>query len=178
MKVTKEIRRNPTLRWTSGLLGVAFLLGGLTWAAANKAQIAKSDLAISLVARKVVVQADGKEQLLPAERAYPGEIIQYDAHYVNQSGDSLGRVSPVIPIPNGMVYLPNSANPPPAEASLDGRTFAPIPLRRTVVTPSGERRVEEVPPTEYRALRWRLGALTAGGQATVTARTKLIPAGR
>jgi len=162
---------------TGALLGIGLVFSGLTWADSAVAQSAKNDLAISLTAKKVVRQADGKEKLLPADRAFPGETIQYDALYLNQSAKSLSGVAPTLPIPNGMIFVPESATPAPAQASLDGKKFQPIPIMRKVTLPTGEEKEEEVPATEYRALRWNAGDLAAGAKTTVTARTKLVPAG-
>ena len=175
MKAMHQKRTNLLGKLTAGLLGAGLALGGLSGAAAPNAQNPKNDLAISLTARKVVKLADGKERLLPADRAFPGEVIQYDALYLNQSEAPLNNVSPTLPIPTGMVLVPESASPPPAEASLDGRTFEPIPLKRKVRLPNGDEKEEIVPPTEYRALRWHVGDMAAGAKATVSARTRLTP---
>jgi uncharacterized repeat protein (TIGR01451 family) len=178
MKAMKNTSKKTIPRMTALLLGIGFVLGGFAWADAAKDQSQNSDLAISLTARKVVPQTDGQEKLLPADRAFPGEVIQYDALYLNRSREPLSNVSPVLPIPNGMVFVPDSAKPAPAEASLDGRSFQAIPIKRKITTPTGEEKEEEVPSTEYRALRWHLGDMASGARMTVTARTKLIPAGR
>jgi len=130
-----------------------------------------------IAAKKVVKSTDGKERLLPADRAFPGEVIQYDALYQNQSAKPLSGVSPTLPIPSGMIFVPESATPAPAEASLDGKSFQPIPILRKVTLPNGDEKMEEVPATEYRALRWRAGDLAAGAKTTVTARTMLALAG-
>src|SRR5262245_7474952 len=179
MKTTKTLRANWFSRSGAALLGIGLILGGLTWAASPTvpSASAKNDLAISLTARKVMRQSDGKEKLVPADRAFPGEVIQYDALYLNQSDKPLSRVAPTLPIPNGMIFVPQSASPQPAEASLDGKTFQAIPILRKVTLPSGEVKEMEVPAAEYRALRWRPSDLAAGGRTTVTARTKLAPVG-
>jgi hypothetical protein len=134
-----------------------------------------NDLAISLTAQKVIKGPDGKEVLQPAERAFPGEIVQYDAHYLNKGQQPLRHVEPTLPIPRGMTYLPDSAKPAPAQASLDGKKFEPIPLKRKVTLPDGTVEEREVPATEYRALRWVVGRMEAGGQTTVVARAKIVP---
>lgn len=178
MKAMKQTRMKLIPRVGAAVLGVGLVLGGFAWADAAKEQNRNSDLAISLTARKVMTQQDGREKLVVAERASPGEVIQDHALYVNRSQEVLNDVAPTLPIPNGMVFVPDSAQPAPAEASLDGRSFLPIPIKRKVTTTTGEEREEEVPPTEYRALRWQFGAMASGARMTVTARTKLIPAGR
>jgi uncharacterized repeat protein (TIGR01451 family) len=163
---------------TGLLLGSSLILGGSSWAAPTataQSTTAKSDLAISLIAKKVVLQADGKESLVAADRAFPGEMIQYDALYENQSAKPLTSVAPTLPIPVGMVFVPESASPAPSEASLDGRKFEPLPILRKVRTPSGEEMKVEVAATEYRALRWKAGDLAPGAKTTITARARLVP---
>jgi uncharacterized repeat protein (TIGR01451 family) len=179
MKAMKTRRTDLLAKLTGLLLSLGLITGGHTWAASPSVQSAnaKNDLAISLTAKRVIKQADGKEKLLAADRAFPGEVIQYDALYVNQTAKPLTSVSPTLPIPNGMIFVPNSATPAPAEASLDGKSFQKIPIMRKVTTPAGEEKEEEIPATEYRALRWQAGDLAAGATTTVTARTKLVPAG-
>jgi uncharacterized repeat protein (TIGR01451 family) len=132
-----------------------------------------SPLSIALTAQKVIQQSDGKEKLLAADRALPGEVIQYDALYENQGSRALNNVAPILPIPAGMIFLPDSANPVPVEASLDGTTFERIPLKRKVTLASGEIREQEIPATEYRALRWQLGEMQPGARATLIARTRI-----
>ena len=178
MKAKLKVRTLLSVKLTTALLGVSVIIAGISWADSPKAQHQPGDLAISLEARKVVKQPDGQEKLLPAERAFPGEVVQYDALYFNKSLKALQNVSPTLPIPNGMVFVPESAKPVPAEASLDGRKFELIPIKRKVTLPNGEVAEKEVSPTEYRALRWHLGDMAAGSQTTVIARTKLVPVGQ
>lgn len=129
-------------------------------------------MAVSLLARKVLV-ADGREKLVTAERALPGEVIQYDARYRNQSKGTVRQLAPTLPIPAGMVFVPDSATPAPAQASLDGKTFAPLPLKRRITRPDGQVVEEEIPATEIRAVRWQVGDLAAGGTTNVIARVRL-----
>jgi uncharacterized repeat protein (TIGR01451 family) len=179
MNATKTPRTNLLSKWTGALLVLGLFPCAPSWAAspAGSPGNAKNDLSISLTAKRVVTQADGKERLMPADRAFPGEVIQYDALYQNQTAKPLHAVAPTLPIPGGMVFVPNSASPAPTEASLDGKTFQKIPIVRKVTLPNGEQKEMEVSPTEYRALRWHAGELAAGANTTVTARTRLIPVG-
>lgn len=175
MKTTRTV--TTTRQFTGALLAAGLLLGGLianeTAAAESSQRKTKSPLAIALTAQKVVKQSDGKEKLLAADRALPGEVIQYDALYQNQGALPLNNVAPTLPIPAGMVFLPDSATPAPFEASLDGKTFERIPIKRKVTMPSGETREQEIPATEYRALRWQLGEMVPGARATLVARTRI-----
>jgi uncharacterized repeat protein (TIGR01451 family) len=178
MKTNVKVRTHFTVKISTALLALGVIVADSAWAQSPPTQKQAGDLAISLKARKVLKQADGQERLLTADRAFPGEVIQYDALYLNKSMKPLQNVSPTLPIPNGMVFVPETASPAPAEASLDGRRFEPIPLKRIITLPDGTQKEREVPPTEYRALRWHLGEMPVGAQAMVTARTKLMPVGQ
>src|SRR5690242_9689913 len=72
-----------------------------------------TDVKVTLKAQKVLRGSDGKEVLQAAERALPGEIIQYDAVYKNAGGKGVKHLQPTLPIPRGLEYLPDSANPAP-----------------------------------------------------------------
>jgi uncharacterized repeat protein (TIGR01451 family) len=145
------------------LLGLSMQLSVL---AQNK------DLDIRLSAAKVVA-VDGKETLEIAEKAKPGEIIQYTAVYANKSGGDIRNLSPTLPIPSGTELIKDSANPTPSEASTDGGSFQKFPLKRKVKSADGQMVEEEVPLSEYRALRWSVGDLASGKSTSVVARVKI-----
>ncbi len=152
-------------------LGGTFFTAVILLAPPARAQ-SQGDVAVSLLARKVLVK-EGKEILVPADRAVPGEVIQYDARYQNQGKRAVQQLAPTLPIPVGMVFIPDSAVPAPVQASLDGKTFAPLPLKRKVARAGGRVVEEEIPATEFRALRWQVGDLAAAGKTNVIARARL-----
>ena len=131
-----------------------------------------SDVRVTLKAQKVLKSKEGKEILQAADRAFPGEVIQYDAAYQNQGKRGVHNLQPTLPIPAGLEYLPSVTTPAPAQASLDGKNFEAIPLMRSVATPAGVKQ-EPVPYSEYRALRWEIGDLDSGKTALVSARARL-----
>lgn len=179
MKTTRTVTTpHRSLRFAGAIPTLGIVLGCLLGANAFAAEAtkAKTPLAITLTAQKVAKQADGKEKLLAANHALPGELIQYDALYHNQGARALNNVAPTLPIPAGMVYLADSASPAPAEASLDGKNFERIPIKRKVTTPSGETKEQEVAATEYRALRWQVGEMAPGAKTVIVARTRIASA--
>ena len=78
-----------------------------------------------------------------------------------------------MPVPVGTTFIADSAQPAQAQASTDSIRFAPMPLMRTVKQPDGKERQEAVPLAEYRALRWEIGTLAAGGSAVVSLRARI-----
>ena len=143
-------------------------------APASSAKPAAGSVAVELTASRVT-KAQGKEVLVPAGQAKPGELIEYRALYRNDGAGAANGLMATLPIPRGTQYVAGSALPRGVQASLDGRTFAPVPLRRTVQTPDGRTVVQDVPLAEYRALRWPLGALPARDKRTVSARVRVEP---
>jgi len=141
-------------------------------AAGNPAKPAAGSVAVELTAQRVT-KDQGKEVLVPAAEAKPGELIEYRALYRNDGASEAKGLMATLPIPRGTQYVPGSALPRRVEASLDGHTFAAVPLKRTVKTPDGRTVVQEVPVAEYRALRWPLGALPSRDQRTVSARVRV-----
>ena len=137
------------------------------------AQAAKNDVVVTLKAQKVLRGSDGNEVLQAADRAMPGEVIQYDAVYKNQSKSGVRNLVPTLPIPRGLEYIPDSAKPAPSKASIDGKIFEPLPLMRRVTLPNGETVEQAVPPSEIRALRWEIGDLDGGAAAQISARARL-----
>ena len=124
-----------------------------------------------------VVHAQGVEKLVPALEAKVGDTIEYQITYQNQGKAVAQAVAATLPVPEGaMSYLAGSAAPKAVQASLDGKTFAPLPLTREVVR-KGLRMVERVPASEYRFLRWNLGDLAPGQAVTVSSRMKVISIG-
>ena len=139
------------------------------------AQKAGGPLQSRLVAHKVVV-AEGRERLVEATAAKPGDLIEYVATYRNAGEDAITGLQANLPIPSQTEFVPGTARPAQAKASLDGRTFADIPLKRTVER-DGRRIEEQVPYREYRALRWIVGELGGGKSADFAARVKVMDDG-
>ena len=146
----------------------------------SSAFAAPSDVEVTLKAFQVVTNGkDAKTvQLVPTTRAQPGDTIEYQVTYRNGGTTPARQTKAVLPVPEGgMAYLPDTALPATVEASLDGKTYAPVPLKREVVR-EGKKITEVVPATEYRFLRWDLGDLPPGQAATVKSRMRLNSATR
>ncbi len=135
---------------------------------------AAGSVTVELTANRVT-KAQGRETLASAEQARPGELLEYRALYRNGGTSEARGLAATLPIPVGTQYVPGTATPSRVEASLDGRTFAPVPLTRRVRTADGRTVVREVPVSEYRALRWSLGSLPARQARAVTARVRIQP---
>ena len=126
-----------------------------------------------LEARKVVTGADGKESFAGAESARPGDVIEYIATYRNTSRQPVKNLAATLPIPSNTELVAGSVRPASARASLDSRTFADLPLKRSVQR-NGQLVEETVPLSEYRSLRWNAGELAGAASASFAARVKVL----
>ena len=159
-----------------GALVLSLMCGGWGMAlaqpvAARPAAAQAQAVAVELTQHKVIKNAKGEEQLADAASVKPGDVIEYRVTYTNQSGKAVSHLIGSLPIPEGLEYLPRSAKPGAAlvKAAASDGVFAAEPLMRTL--PGGK--TEPLPYNEYRALRWTLGQLPAGGVTAVSARAKV-----
>ena len=148
---------------------------GATADSPKKDVIENAGVQIDLKAFKVVVGKDGKESFAPADEAKPAEVLEYRAVYFNPGKTAISNLAAKIPIPTGTEYLPDTARPASAHASLDGVKYAPIPLMRKVKRPDGSEVEEKVPYREYRSLLWEIKEVKGEGAATASLRVRLIP---
>lgn len=151
-----------------GISMVALSLLAPAWASAE------GEVTTTLTAHRVT-RDHGKESFASADKANPGDVVEYRATYRNAGDRAVRQVAATLPIPAGTAYVPGTASPPPALASLDGRTFAPLPLKRRVRLDDGREVEREVPATEYRWLRWTIPALDPRASRTVRARVRVEP---
>ena len=157
---------------SSLLLGLGLLFGPSTIAQQANV-IAAKPVEATLSVFQVGKGADGKEALLPADKASPGDTLEYEAVYKSNSKSAVKSLTATLPLPIGTSYVPGSAKPANAQASVDGKTFAAIPLKTMDKTADGKPLERLVLYSEYRALRWALGDLPANEKLTVSARARL-----
>ncbi|MES3020817.1 MAG: hypothetical protein V4857_04450 [Pseudomonadota bacterium] len=131
----------------------------------------KPVVSVSLTQTKIVTGAGGREREVDAKSVRPGDVIEYQATYTNNSKLPVKGLLAGLPIPEGLEYLPNSAKPGGAivKAAAKQGEFAAEPLMRN----GAAGKPEPVPYNEYRSLRWEIGQLKAGASVTVRARAKV-----
>jgi len=131
------------------------------------------NVTVQLTAQRVVKKGQGQEVLSSGDTARPGEIIEYRVVYKNSGKGTARNLQGRLPIPAEMEFVPGSAVPVDVSASLDDKIFSKIPLKRKVKLPDGSTAVREVPPSEYRSLRWDLQDLAPGASVTAKARMRI-----
>jgi hypothetical protein len=134
------------------------------------------DVAVKLEGFSVNVGKDGKESFSPADKMEPGGVVEYRALYVNSGKAAVKDMQAILPVPDGMEYLPGTARPARAQASLDGKKYENIPLKRQVRRADGKTEEVLVPYSEYRSLSWKFKKLSPAKQEKVLARMRILSA--
>jgi uncharacterized repeat protein (TIGR01451 family) len=152
-------------------LAATLLAAGVCLLTTTSALFAKDDVTVKLTASKVALDKEGKEKLAAADEAKPGDLLQYEAVYRNESKAAVKGLEATVPIPAGLELLSDSAKPAGASASTDGKDFAAVPL---MTKPAGAEAAIPVPLAAYRALRWTIPQLAPGATARVTLRARVL----
>jgi uncharacterized repeat protein (TIGR01451 family) len=148
-------------------LASAWLIAGAT-GMVRAAEPVTSTLTVSRV-----VALGSQEQLQPASTARPGDTLVYTLDLHNGGVGSAHGLSATLPIPIGTELVADSMNPAVAQASLDGTSYAALPLKRVVHLADGSAREVVVPVSEYRFLRWAPSDIAANGDLKVSARVRV-----
>jgi uncharacterized repeat protein (TIGR01451 family) len=171
------LRKSTVFKFIS-LVSASLLLGAFAVSPAM-AQLAGNQAPKVVEAKLSVFQvgknAEGKEALLPTNKAAPGDTLEYQTLYQNSSQSAVKSLAATLPLPPGLAYVPGSARPANAQASTDGKIFAAMPLKVMVKAPSGKIEEQLVPYSDYRALRWNVGDLPVSEKVTVSARALVNP---
>lgn len=122
-------------------------------------------LKMELTANKVVTNAEGKTTYAPVNTAPQGTVIQYKATYTNTINQDINDLQVTLPIPANMTFN-GEAMPASAQASIDGKNYADMPLMRKV-----DGKLVKIPLSEYRSLRWNIKLLPAKKSAAVALNT-------
>ena len=122
-------------------------------------------LKMQLTANQVMISDAGKVSYIPVRTAPKGTVIQYKATYSNTVNKDISDLAVVLPIPANMTFT-GEASPASAQASIDGKNYADMPLLRKV-----DGKLVKIPYSEYRTLRWDIKLLPAQKSAAVALNT-------
>lgn len=168
----KEIKLQSCQLMSVMLLLMFFAWSGLATAEPGNVAKKAGSIVITLTAQKVLNTA-GKESFSAADKVKPGDVVEYRASYANVSKVPVSGLSATLPVPKGMEYLKDSARPATVLATVDGKLYQPVPLKHKVKDKTGKEVVQLVPLSDYRSLRWGVGAIPAGKAWLVSARMQV-----
>ena len=133
-----------------------------------------ADVVSTLSVNRITINAQRAEIAEPAKSAKPGDVLEYVADYKNNGRNAAKSLEATLPIPVGTEYIPDTARPAAGQASVDGVTFAPLPLMRKVKQADGKLVEQSVPYADYRFLRWPARDLDAGKILAYSTRVKVV----
>lgn len=147
------------------------LLAFLFAALAAPAALAGSLTATQSVERRVMTESpDGKVEIswIAAEQAIPGDVMRYAMNYENGGAQKADNVVLVVPVPEAMRYVENSATSDGVTVTFSvdgGRSFAS--RGELVVNAAG--RIVSAEAGDITHVRWLLPAGIAAGQTGMVA---------
>ncbi len=153
----------------AAVIGTVFV-SGVAQAQQNAKQTPEP-IEIVLVRKKVTI-VDGKEVLVSAATAKPGDVLEETATYTNRSKKTF-RVEATLPVPQYTEFVAGTAAPTGVRATADGTSYAAVPLKRQTKSASGVVVEQLVPVSEYKSLRWSAISLAPEKQFVATARFRL-----
>jgi len=135
----------------------------------------QSSVTAQLQQFKVSKQTQGTDKLTPVSSVKPGDVIEYRATYHNHDTHPISDMVATIPIPVGMNFIPSSLTPETVivQAATQDGVFSDIPLMHSVRQANGTIKNQLVDVADYRAIRWKLGKLSANKSMTVSMRAQV-----
>ncbi|NND89932.1 MAG: DUF11 domain-containing protein [Granulosicoccus sp.] len=132
------------------VLSVLFSMAGLAFAS--------GPVTGEIQAFIVSVDEDGKEVILQADEAEPGNVMEFRIVFTNNGDDDVRGVQVVDPIPQNTRFVPDSPQsdvPADFEVSIDGgESFELEPVVRIETQADGSQKEVVIPPEQYTHVRW------------------------
>ena len=157
--------------------GLVFMgaMGSVASLAAKKAQ---SPLSSEMKAFVVKKDKSGREKLVTVKSAEPGQTIQYQLIYKNQSQSTLKGLTVTGPVPANTHFLAKSMKTRVKSQRVvsinGGKTFEKEPVTRLKVMKDGSKKVVTIPAEQYTHVRWKTkSALKSGSQQVFSYRVKV-----
>lgn len=132
----------------------------------SNAQAVNSKITASLIS----VDADGQEVLVPVNantRLQTGNVVEYQGYFTNTNADRVRKMTVTMSIPE-QVELLKAVSPDFPYGSVDGNTFARMPLRMKV-----DNQLQDVALKYYKAVRWDLEGIGLNDTVVVKYRARV-----
>lgn len=130
-----------------------------------------SSVGIQSVVNAFVVQnVNGQETLIPVTAdttVQAGDILEYQGLFTNNSTERVRTMDVTLSIADGLELI-GGVMPRLAQATIDDSRFLRIPIRANV---GGQ--IQELPLSQYKALRWTVEDIGLGGTAVVKYRARV-----
>jgi uncharacterized repeat protein (TIGR01451 family) len=161
-----KLARNILLTIAAAML----LLPAAAWA--------KPQVTLSISTEKdIVIEENGQQvtKRVPIEEVVPGEVVIYTLSFKNVGDETATEVSIVDPIPEGTIYIADSATQTGGLTfSIDGGQSYQVPSQLTyeVTAPDGTKQQRTASPEQYTHIRWIIPAIAAGEAGALSFQVK------
>jgi uncharacterized repeat protein (TIGR01451 family) len=141
---------------------------------ASAAALAAPEVSLDMSAEKMVEVTNDQGETVTrrqaADNAEPGEVIHYTIEYRNSGDEAATNVEIDNPLPDGTVYVPDSAWGEGTELLFsidDGQTFKKPASLTYTVEEDGESRSKKAEPERYSTIRWVVDRIPPGTSGEV-----------
>lgn len=124
----------------------------------------------SVVNAFIVQQINGQETLVPVNIGTPvksGDVLEYQGLFTNRGSERVRAMDVTLTIADDLELI-GGLHPRFPYASIDGNRFVRSPIRANI---GGQ--VQELPMSQYKALRWTVEDIGLGGTVVVKYRAKV-----
>jgi len=136
----------------------------------------QQDITSNLKVFKIKTESQGQVSRQTVQTVEPGDTLEYQLTYTNHLDNAISQLKPVLPIPNGVEYLGNSANPSivGASLSLQEGPMQNLPIQEQTTTSSGLQVNQNASHDKFRRIQWLINSLQPNSSLTLTARVKVV----
>ncbi|WP_201576838.1 hypothetical protein [Psychrobacter sp. H8-1] len=141
-----------------------------TMQSTNNSNSSAQAINTKITASLISVDANGQELLVPVTdktRLQSGNVLEYQGFFTNTNPDRVRKMTVTLTIPE-QVELLRAVSPDFPYGSVDGNTFARMPLRTRV-----DNQLQEVDLKHYTAVRWDLEGVGLNDTVVVKYRAKV-----
>lgn len=140
--------------------------------AANQPQswMQSSEGIVRVINAFIIQNIGGQETLIPINvgaNVKSGDILEYQGLFTNNSGERVRSMDITLSIDNGLELI-GGISPKTAQASLDNSRFVRMPIRANI-----DGQIQELPLSQYKALKWTVEEIGLGATAVVKYRAKV-----
>jgi len=118
-----------------------------------------------------VDKVENGENLVAADEIKAGDTVEYQLTYTNNMGESITKLKPELPVPQGMKLVAETATPSLTGAALEAQgSIQALPIRTRYQLPNGKTVTRDVTPDQFKRLQWMVNRLASGESITLSVR--------
>lgn len=130
-------------------------------------------------ARKIVLDENNQEIAVPADKVYPRDLVEYTLRYSNSGNASATGVNLVGPIPEGTIYLDQTATDDallhPLFSIDQGETYHEAPVTYIEIDENGQEVTKTATPDMITHIKWMMGnVMEVGQEVSVSYRVQVM----